>query len=114
MAKIFSLPDGFDAPKFDWKEVEKYNRECADHTVKLKEWCIERNPEQKNVGEVIRFPVADGTAEYMVAAIKPVQLIHLPYWDAYQSETAPLMTAKAIQVKVDQAKALKDLFSKKV
>ena len=114
MAKVFLLPDGFEAPKFDWKEIEKYKIECAEHTAKLKKWCLERNSEQECVGEVIRFPVADGYAEYMVAAIKPVQLIHLPYWDAYQSETAPLMTAKAIQDKVDQAKALEDLFSKKV
>lgn len=50
----------------------------------------------------------------MVAAIKPVQLIHLPYWDAYQSETADLMTATAIKEKIRQAKALKDLFSKNI
>jgi len=33
-------------------------------------------------------------------------LILLPYWDSYQSETAPLMTAKAIKEKVRQTKAL--------
>lgn len=113
MAKVFTLPEGFDAPDFDWKEIEKYKKDCADHTEKLKQWCLERNSEQECVGEVIRFPVADGTAEYMVAAIKPVQLIHLPYWDAYQSETADLMTATAIKEKIRQAKALEDLFSKK-
>lgn len=44
---------------------------------------------------------------------KPVQLIHLPFWDAYQSETASLMTAKAIQEKINQAIAWAKLFSKK-
>lgn len=110
MAKVFLLPSGFEAPVFDWQDVDKYNKECADHTAKLKEWCINRNRGQKNVGEVIRFQVADGYAEYMVAAIKPVQLLHLPYMDGYQSETAPLMTAKAIQTKVDQEKAMAKLF----
>lgn len=106
MAKVFLLPDGFEAPEFDWQNIEKYQKDCAEHTAKLKEWCLNRNSEQECVGEVIRFPVADGYAEYMVAAIKPVQLLHLPYMDAYQSETAPLMTATAIKEKVRQTKAL--------
>jgi hypothetical protein len=114
MAKVFLLPDGFEAPEFDWQNIEKYQKDCAEHTAKLKEWCLNRNPSQKNVGEVIKFQVADGYAEYMVAAIKPVQLLHLPYMDAYQSETAPLMTAKAIQDKIDQARAMEKLFNKKV
>jgi hypothetical protein len=111
MAKVFLLPDGFEAPEFNWENIEKYQKDCAEHTAKLKQWCLQRNPDQKNVGEVIRFQVADGYAEYMVGATKPVQLIHLPYMDAYQSETAPLMTAKAIQDKIDQAKAMEKLFS---
>ena len=113
MAKIYSLPNGFEAPVFDWQNVDKYKKECAEHTEKLKQFCTNRNPSQNNVGEVIRFPVADGYAEYMVCATKPVELIHLPYWDGYNSETAPLMTAKAIQVKVDQKKAMAKLFGPK-
>lgn len=111
MAKVFLLPEGFVAPEFNWKDIPQYEKDCADLTEKLKKWCIERNSEQKNVGGIIKFPVADGYAEYMVAAIKPVQLIHLPFWDAYQSETASLMTAKAIQEKIDQAIALAKLFT---
>ena len=113
MAKVFTLPDDFQAPDFNWEDIEQYKKDCAEHTERLKKWCVERNPDQKNVGEVIRFQVADGYAEYMVAATKPVQLIHLPYWDAYQSETAPLMTATAIQQKIDQAIAMAKLFAPK-
>ncbi len=113
MAKIYSLPEGFEAPDFNWEDIDKYNKDCAEVTAKVKQWCIDRNPNQECVGEVITFPVADGTAEYMVAAIKPVELIHLPYWDAYQSETAPLMTAKAVKDKIKQTKALADLFASK-
>ena len=113
MAKVFTLPDGFEVPDFNWEDIEQYNKDIADHTEKIKQWCIERNPDQKNVGEVIRFQVADGYAEYMVAATKPVQLIHLPYWDGYQSETASLMTAKAIQDKIDQKIMLNKLFAPK-
>jgi hypothetical protein len=49
----------------------------------------------------------------MVAATKPVELIHLPFWDAWHSETAPLMTAKAIQDKIDQKIAMAKLFAPK-
>ncbi len=112
MAKVYTLPDGFEVPEFNWKDIPKYEKECAEHTEKIKKWCIERNPEQECVGEVISFSVADGKAEYMVAAIKPVQLIHLPYWDGYQSETADLMTGKAIKEKIASQKALVKLFSK--
>ena len=44
----------------------------------------------------------------MVTSMKPVELIHLPFWDSYQSETAQLMTAKAIQEKID----LKNMWNK--
>ena len=112
MAKVFTLPHGFDAPEFNWEDIEQYKKDCADLTDRLKKWCIKRN-DQKSVGEIIKFQVADGYAEYMVASTKPVQLIHLPFWDAYQSETAELMTAKAIQQKIDQAIAWDKLFTKK-
>lgn len=111
MAKVYLLPDGFVAPDFNWQDIDQYNKDCAELTERLKKWCIERNT-QKNVGEVIKFQVADGYAEYMVAATKPVELIHLPFWDKYQSEFAHLMTAKAIQDKIDQTIALNKLFSK--
>lgn len=35
MAKVFLLPDGFEAPEFDWQEIEKYKKDCADHTSQL-------------------------------------------------------------------------------
>jgi hypothetical protein len=114
MAKVFILPDGFEAPEFNWEDIEQYKKDCAEHTQRIKQWCVERNPNQVNVGVIIKFPVADGYAEYMVAATKPVQLIHLPYWDAWQSETAELMTANAIQQKVDQQVAMEKLFAPRV
>jgi hypothetical protein len=111
MINVYLLPEGFIAPELNWEDSEQYDKECTELTDRLRTFCIKRN-NQKNVGEVIRFQVADGYAEYMVAATKPVQLIHLPFWDAYQSETAYLMTAKAIQQNIDQTIALNKLFSK--
>ena len=112
MAKVYLLPDGFNAPDFNWEDINQYEKDCLELVERLKKWCIERN-NQKNVGEIIKFQVADGYAEYMVAATKPVELIHLPFWDCYQSETAELMTAKAIQDKIDQKIMLDKLFAPK-
>lgn len=112
MAKVYLLPDGFNAPDFNWEDINQYEKDCLELVERLKKWCIERN-NQKNVGEIIKFQVADGYAEYMVAATKPVQLIHLPFWDAWQSETASLMTAKAIQDKIDQKIMFDKLFAPK-
>jgi len=111
MAKVYSLPKEFKAPDFNWEDIEQYEKDCLDLTEKLREFCIKRN-NQKNVGAVIKFQVADGYAEYMIVSTKPVELIHLPFWDCYQSETASLMTAKAIQDKIDQKIMLDKLFSK--
>ncbi len=112
MAKVYSLPKEFKAPDFNWEDIEQYEKDCFDLTEKLREFCMKRN-NQKNVGAVIKFQVADGYAEYMVASTKPVELIHLPFWDCYQSETASLMTAKAIQDKIDQKIMLDKLFAPK-
>ena len=107
MAKVFTLPKGFEAPELNWEDIEQYDKDCAELIERLRQTFKERN-NNKNVGEIIKFQVADGYAEYMVTSMKPVELIHLPFWDSYQSETAQLMTAKAIQEKID----LKNMWNK--
>ena len=117
MATIYNAPKGLEAPEFNWKEVEKYRKDIEDNENRLKEWCINRckqgGKSTENVGEVIKFPVADGYAEYMVACMKPLQLIHIGLDDAYQFEYAHLLKAKDVQEKLDQQKRLAELFSSK-
>lgn len=107
MATIFTLPKGFEAPELNWEDTEQYEKECSELIERLRKTFKERN-KNKNVGEIIKFQVADGYAEYMVISTKPVELIHLPFWDSYQSETAQLMTAKAIKEKIE----LKNMWNK--
>jgi hypothetical protein len=57
--------------------------------------------------------VADGYAQYMVASLSPVELIHLPLWDAWQFDYAGRLTKKDIIEKINQRKAMEKLFSKK-
>lgn len=113
MAKIYSLPEGFNAPELDFSKIEKYKQDEKQMREDLKKWCKKRNPTQECVGETISFPVADSSAEYMVAAIAPVELIHLPFWDAWTSEYAHKMTKKQIIQKVNGIKLLEKIFPKR-
>jgi hypothetical protein len=110
MAKVYSSP--ITEPKFDWQDVKDWESKENQFKAALKAKLLERNPKGKNVGEVLKFQVADGYAQYMVANMKPVELIHLNLLDGYQSEFAHLMTAKAVQDKLDQQIALDKIFNK--
>ncbi len=113
MAKIFSAPKGVELPPTKFTSLAKYQQDCDDYEKKLKEKLLEFNPGGKNVGEIIRFQVADGYAQYMVASMKPLQLVHLEIGDAYNFEYANRLTAKDVQDKIKQQKALKEYFQKK-
>jgi hypothetical protein len=117
MATIYNVPKGLEHPIFNWKEVQKYRNDIKDHENRLREWvvkrCIDGGKPTKHVGEVIKFPVADGYAEYMVACMKPLQLIHLEYYDGYSFEYANRLKAKDVEDKINQQNALKKLFTAK-
>lgn len=108
-AKIYQSP--IDEPVLDWKNPNAYAKEEEKFKAELKEYLQVRNKTGKNVGEVIRFQVADGYAEYMVASMRPLELVHLNLLDGYNFQHIDLMTAKAVQEKIDQQKALDKLFS---
>ena len=48
--------------------------------------------------------MADGQAQYMVASMQPLELVHVPLNDAYEFEYAYLLTTKEVQQKIDQNK----------
>ena len=115
MAKIFDAPEDIKQPELDFRNISKYNKECEEYKQKLKDklrnWY---NPQGgENVGEIIRFPAADGYAEYMVANMKPVELVHIPLGDAWTFQYANLLKAKDVQAEIDKEKAIKKLFSDK-
>jgi hypothetical protein len=114
MAKIFSVPKGMNFPEFDWKESHtSYDERVKKFEAELKQMLQKRNPTDKNAGEVISFPVADGKAVYMVASsMGKCELVHLPYLDGYQFQYDYLLTKKEIEQKINQRKSLEKLFSK--
>lgn len=111
MAKVYLAPKSIKVPELDFSDINGYEKACDNYKAELKAMLQKRNNE-KNVGEIIRFPVADGYAEYMVASMKPVELVHLNLWDAWDFQYVHLLTAKEVQEKIDQQKALERLFKK--
>lgn len=113
MATIYSHPKEIKVPSLSFNKVGEYQEECKRFKEELKNFLLKRNPIGKNVGEVIQFPVADSYAEYMVASMKPLSLVHIPLGDAWSFEYAHRLTTKDVQDKINQAKALAKLFAKK-
>ena len=111
MAEVYSSPNTIKVPELDFSNINGYEKACDNYKAELKAMLQKRN-NGKNVGEIIRFPVADGYAEYMVASMKPVELVHLPLGDAWDFQYAHLLTAKEVQGQIDQQKALEKLFKK--
>lgn len=112
MATVYNGPDEVQVPELNFRDIPAYNAAIEKYITDLKEFCIKRNPSE-HVGEVLSFPVADGKALYMVAALKPVQLIHMEVWDAYSFPMAHRLTKKDIIEQIARQKAIKELFSKK-
>lgn len=110
MGKIYSPPASMPVPEFNWEDIEAYEAANNKFIEDLRAFCKSRKNE-KHVGEVIQFPVADGYAQYMVASLSPVELIHLPLWDAWEFEYASRLTKKDIIDKIEQRKALDKFFS---
>ena len=113
MAKVYSAPKEVKVPVIDFRNMKAYNEDCERYEKELKELLQKRNPDGELVGEIIRFPVADGYARYMVAGIKPVELVHLPLDDAWHFQYANRITAKDIRDQIKQQKAIAELFAKK-
>jgi hypothetical protein len=108
-ATIYSPPAHIKEPEITFQNVELWRERNEKYVKELKAFCLQRK-KGKNVGEIIYFPVADGQAQYMVASLRPLELIHLPLDDAWQFSYAHLLTAKEVNEKIENQKALNKIF----
>lgn len=76
--KVYSIP--IPPPKFSSERSEYVKAEAAYITA-VRDYVRKRKPGNALVGEVVKFQVADGYAQYMVAS--GTELIHLELGDAY-------------------------------
>lgn len=93
---------------FDNKAYLKAEKEYIEAIRKL----CEENYSGKYVGKIARFPVADGYAEYMIASLRPLKVIHLPIGDAYRYPYAERLHSKDFKATVDSQEAMERIFSK--
>lgn len=111
MAEIFSAPEEIKQPELNFESFDKYEQECDQYLIDLKDHIQSMGYKGKNVGEIIRLPWADGSADYMVLSMRPMRLIHIPLGDAWDHPDADQLTAKRVQEKLDSQKAMELLFA---
>jgi hypothetical protein len=113
MGKIYSPPKEVKVPVLDWKNIPQYEKDCQTFKEDLKKFLKERGYNEEHTGVSIYFPFADGQAEYMVMSLKPVRLIHIPIWDAWEYPYIDRLTKKDIEDKIKQQISLSKLFPKR-
>jgi hypothetical protein len=115
MAEIYKAPSSIDKPNYDFANYTHENAEKEEtrYLGNIKSWLHANGFKGKNVGEIIRIPTADSSADYMVASLKPVKLIHLEMGDEWTSQFAELLTAKKINEMIEADKRMAELFPKR-
>jgi len=114
MGKIYSAPKEIAEPEFHVngefnmdaynEDTERYRKEVADYAKKY--------GKGKLAGKIVSFPIADGSASYVVFSSSPVQLLHLADGDAYQFPYANRLTASDIKERIGYDEAMVEIFRK--
>ena len=116
MATALRAPEGFDPPALtlgDFKDGTWQAKEAA-YIESLADRA-KMNGTNPLLGEVVRWPRADGFAEYMVWQTKPLQLVHLNVGDGWQIEPELMRGLRLADIRgmVDHDKRLRELFERK-
>jgi hypothetical protein len=115
--EVFNPPKHLKAPTMkvinnDYNAAfEKLNQDEKQYIEDLKAFLINRK-KGKYVGKLVQFPVADGTAKYMVASVRPLELVHIPFDDEYQFQYIFNLKWADILNKIKQEEALDKLFNR--
>ncbi len=123
MAKQFRAPTEIPLPEYDIRlSNEENDKRETDYLNKLKALSLSRynlpnvvKPKRIDlIGEIIRFPRADGYARYLVWNVSPLQLIWLELGDAWQVEGALIrgLNLQDVIQKVEGERAFARMFEK--
>lgn len=113
-AKVYSTPDYIQAPSLSIDNMDAYDAACEAYYQQTAEWARDNtNSTSDLVGQIIRFPVADGYAEYMVLDTRPLQLLHLETGDAYSASAVTMRGLRVADVKsmVERDRNLQAMFA---
>jgi len=113
MAEIYAVSKEVPAPALDFKDLNAYQYSIEKYTKSMEAYIRGLGYAEPETGKVIRFPVADGYAEYMVISVKNPQLVHLEVGDCYSFQYAHLLGSKEIKEELEKASAWAKIFKKK-
>ena len=114
--KIYSVPEAvpFSAPNYAVYDSRAEQAREKQHREDLKAHLIEMGYKGKHTGKIVRFSVADGYAQYMLADGKGRYggsfLIHLPYGDGYRFPGVEYHPKSAIVERIVAQDKLDELF----
>lgn len=117
MAKIFLPQKGIEPPKIESyiNSIDEYFKACDEYVKQLSKTLKKTYGRVcKEAGETISFPVADGRAIYVVARLKPVELVWVETGDAWQFQYAHRLTATDVREEIRKTRALRTLFKQGV
>ena len=111
MATVFQAP--IEAPPL--YDFANYGEASTRYIEECRDIAKASFPDDEYVGEVIKFPVADGYAMYMVAQTSPLELFHLALGDAYQIPKAHVkgLDMDDVREEVAHERRLREYFANK-
>lgn len=116
MATIYAPPTGFDPPEIVFTDG-RYDHDAteaaeADFVTRLTAEARRVGNAGDLVGEIIRFPVADGYAQYLVWKERPLELVHLALGDAWSIPASHARGIRLADVRqhVEASKAMQAIF----
>ena len=111
------LAPKFDFPDYDtslgWKEAFKAQEEALDKLAEASAKIDFANPKASLKGALLKWQRADGYAQYIVTADRPLTIAHIPFGDAWTIEPALIrgLTRADIVEQLRRDKAMHDLFN---
>jgi hypothetical protein len=115
--KVFTSP--IPVPEFsefyvDGKfDIGKMTEIEAAYTASVAKWLTDHGYHHKLTGQIVRFPVADGAAEYMI--MNGTSMLHLPLGDAWQIPDAHARGIRITDIRneLDRSRKIRELFAQK-
>lgn len=111
MATILPLPDNFSPPTLVTGRLDEYERLVDAFKASLSAHCRDFGA-GVGVGEVIRFRVKEGCAQYMVVSLRRTELVHLPLGDCHRLDVdhERILTAETIAQQLVISREIHTLF----
>ena len=113
---IFNSPKHIEKPQFtvvnnDYTgALDKLREDEEKFLTELRTFLRKRNG-GKYVGKVVKFQVADGYAKYMVASVRPLELVNIPFDDEYQFQYIYNMKWSDIKARIKYEETLEKIYT---